>query len=273
MISRATILIAIVLCCGCTMDSFLFNPTPLTTYTLSNTIIPDTSRTEVLFTSGGETLAGYFVRQPDSLRVAPHPTVVYHHGNKDNLAYYWDRVELLYQAGFDVFIYDYRGYGKSTGTSSETGLRQDAMAAHEYIVSRKDVDTSMICQYGYSLGGYPAFFLAATTRTHALITECTFASGESLVQSGTLLNVPGSYFLEGTFGNTTLAQQRTCPLLILHGTNDTFISVDQGGQAIYNVAQAPKMFLRVQGAGHTNIPHVMGTNEYIRTITSFIRGN
>lgn len=270
LLSLATCFIAT----SCTMDSFLFNAEPLTEYVLRTTVIPDTSRVEVALRSDGETIYGYFVRQTDSVRVKPHPTIIYHHGNRDHLQYYWDRVELLYQAGFDVFIYDYRGFGKSTGTSSEQGLRVDARAALSYVMGRADVDTTQIVHYGYSLGGFPALYSASELHNpKALITESIFASGETLVQSGTLLNVPGSYLLEGAFDNTVPMQKRTCPVLIIHGTNDTFIGVETNGQRLYDVARQPRSFVRIQGADHNNVPYVYGTQNYIDLITTFIRGN
>jgi len=256
------------------MDGFLFNADPLAEYTLSGAIIPDTSRIEVSMASDGETIYGYYVRQPDSMRVNPHPVIIYHHGNKDNLQLYWERIELLYTAGFDVFIYDYRGYGKSTGTSSESTLRTDARAALTYVLSRKDVDSTQIVHYGFSLGGFPALYSAtALHKPKALITESVFASGEALVQSGTLLNIPGSYLLEGTFDNLAPIQQRTCPVLLLHGTSDAFIRLETNGQRLYDVARQPKTFIQVNGAAHDNVPNTMGTQEYIDRITAFIRGS
>ncbi len=268
------LLIIVLVCTSCTLDSFLFNPQELDRYDLRTTVIPDTARTEVQLMSDGETLYGFYVRQPDSLRVKPHPVIIYHHGNRDNLTFYWDRIELLYKAGFDVFVYDYRGFGRSTGQSTEGGLRSDARAALTYVRSRADVDTTMIVHYGFSLGGFPAVYSATELHTpHALITEAIFASGETLVQSGTLLNIPGSYVLEGTFDNLSPMRDRTCPVLLLHGTDDTFIDVERNGQRLFDVARAPKTFLRIQGAGHDNVPSAMGEQEYIDRITTFIRGN
>ena len=259
---------------SCSMDSFLFNAEPLTEYTLSTAVIPDTGRIEVVLKSEGETIYGYYVRQTDSMRVKPHPTIIYHHGNRDHLQHYWDRVELLYQAGFDVFIYDYRGFGKSTGTSTEQGLRADARAALTYVLGRSDVDSSQIVHYGYSLGGFPSLYSASELHTpRALITESIFASGETLVQSGTLLNVPGSYLLEGAFDNTAPMQKRSCPVLLIHGTKDTFIGVETNGQRLYDVARQPRSFVRIEGADHNNVPYVYGAQNYIDLITTFIRGN
>ncbi|MBC8124662.1 MAG: alpha/beta hydrolase [Candidatus Kapabacteria bacterium] len=269
-----SIFLGCVLLSACSMDSIMYNSMPLSSYTLSTAVIPDTSRVEVAMASEGETIYGYYARQTDSLRVKPHPVIIYHHGNRDNIEYCWERVEFLYKAGFDVFIYDYRGFGKSTGTSTEAGLQSDARAALTYVRGRKDVDTSHIIHYGYSLGGYPALYSATVLHTpRALITESIFASGEALVQSGTLLNIPGSYLLNDPLDNIAPMQKRTCPVLLLHGTEDTFISVETCGQRLYDIARQPKTFVKVQGAGHESVPQTLGIQNYIDLITAFIRGN
>lgn len=262
-----------VLLSGCSMDGFLFNTLPVESYQLSTTVIPAANRTEVTLKSGSETLYGYFVRQPDSLRIEPHPTVLYHHGNKHNMEAYWDRVELLYRAGFDVFIYDYRGFGRSTGSSSEDGLRADAAAALEYLRSRADVDTTQIVDYGFSLGGFPCLYAATTLhRPKAVITESIFASSEELIRSGTLLNIPGGYLMEGTFDNHSQVARVTSPILMMHGTGDTFIGIERHGEPLFERAPQPKIIRRINGAEHSNIPTIMGSDEYIEMITTFIRG-
>lgn len=259
---------------SCTMDGFLFNSRPLDSYTLADSVIPSSQREAFTLTSGDATLYGYFVRQPDSLRVEPHPVIVYHHGNYGHLEYYWDRVELLYKTGADVLVYDYRGFGMSTGTSSEASMIEDASAVLNYVRSRRDVDTTQIFHYGFSLGGFPALYSA--TNLHAargVITESIFASGEALIQTGTLLNIPGSYLLKGEYNNVRLAQQRSCPLLMFHGNADTFVPFDVHAVSIYNAARQPKTLIKVEGAEHEGVPQTFGYDFYISRIRAFIRGN
>lgn len=258
---------------GCSMDSFLFNTLPLDSYTLSTAVIPAANRTEVTLSSNGETLYGYFVRQPDSLRVEPHPTILYHHGNKHNIEAYWDRIELLYRAGFDVFIYDYRGFGRSTGTSTEDGMKSDAAAALSYLRSRSDVDTTQIVDYGFSLGGFPCLYTATVLHTpKVVITEAIFASSEALIQSGTILNIPGGYLMEGAFDNRAQIVSLTSPILLLHGTGDTFVGFEANGKVLAAVAPQPKIFRPIEGANHSEIPSKMGEQNYIDLITAFVRG-
>ena len=273
-ILATAIVASIVLLQGCSMDAFLFDNLALTEYNLSTAVIPASQVEAVTLNSGSEMLYGFYVKQPDSQRVEPHQVILYHHGNKHHIEAYWERVELLYRAGFDVFIYDYRGFGKSTGTSSEQGLYEDATAALDYLRSRKDVDTTQIVDYGFSLGGVPAMYLAAYKhKPRCIITEDIFASSEALVRTGTLLDVPGNFLMDGKFDNAEHARIRTSPLMMLHGTADNFIPYQQHGRLIYEAARQPKRLVMVEGAGHSGVPDALGDQGYIDLIRNFIKGS
>jgi uncharacterized protein len=265
-------LASLIVMTGCTMDSFLFNNEPLDRYDLSTAVIPSDRIEEVTLDSDGNTLYGFYVRQPDSMRIRPHYVVLYNHGNKKSIEEYWDRVELLYRAGFDVFVYDYRGFGRSTGTSSEAGLRADATAAYRFVKQRA-ADTMRIVTYGFSLGGYPATYQASTFGSDLHIMEACFASGEELVRSGTVLDIPGSYVLQGTFDNVSRMPLIPVPVLILHGEADTYIDIDRHGARLFAAANAPKVMHRVPNGTHAALPTDMGEEAYLDLITSFIRGN
>jgi fermentation-respiration switch protein FrsA (DUF1100 family) len=260
---------AIVFSSGCLdVDSFLFNQKKLSSYSLSTTVIPETSRTQVTLVSQGKNIYGYFVRSNGAHSAV---TVLYNHGNRDHLQYYWDRVELLYKMGFNVFIYDYEGFGMSDGESTESAIYSDAQAALQYICSRNDVNTSKIVLYGFSLGCVAAVNLASTSFPPlALVLESPFASTTNLLQSGTLLDIPSSFVMRGEYNNAEKIKRVHAPLLLLHGENDTFIDIDKNSQVIYDNANKPKVFIRVPGANHSDIPEIMGEQKYISTISNFI---
>ena len=112
---------------ACKLDTVLFSGDAVSAYKIPATIIPDSLRREVTFKSGNETLYGYWLRQPGA---APRLSVIFSHGKGENLAradIEWAHAEYLWQAGFDVLTYDYRGFGRSTGTSDdEVTLATDA---------------------------------------------------------------------------------------------------------------------------------------------------
>jgi pimeloyl-ACP methyl ester carboxylesterase len=252
---------------GCKLDDFLFNTKRLSSYAVSNAIIPDSARQFVSLTSRGATIYGFFVKAPLARRGM---TVLYCHGNKESIEPYWDRVELLYQAGFNVFVFDYQGFGMSEGDCSEGALYADGRAALDYVRSRPDIDPERIIYYGFSLGAAVAIDLAANARApRVLVCEAPFASGEALLQSGVLLDIPGSVALKGEYDNAAKIRNVHAPFLLFHGTDDVFIDLTKNGQVVFENANEPKEFVRVQGAGHSTVPWTMGVNTYLQTLTRF----
>ena len=187
------------ICNGCfDLDSSLFNNDKLSSYTLPSAVIPESSRTQVVLSSQGKKIYGYFVQSSDSTE---KKIILYNHGNRDHLQYYWDRVELFYKMGYNIFVYDYQGYGMSEGEPTEEGIYSDATAAYHYVRLRGFAD-STITVYGFSLGGAPAIHLAANVFTpRKLILESAFASASTLTQSGALLELPGTFVMKGKYTN------------------------------------------------------------------------
>lgn len=269
--SLCTLACIVLLCSGCKLDDFLFNTKKLTSYSLSNAVIPDSARQFVSLASHGTTIYGFFVKSAGAHRDV---TILYCHGNKESIEPYWDRTELLYQAGYNVFIFDYEGFGMSGGECSEEALYADGQAALNYVRSRPDVDPDRIVYYGFSLGAAVAIDLAANVRPPVtLICEAPFASGEALLQSGALLDIPGSVALKGDYNNAAKIRNVHVPLLVLHGTEDRFIDMTRNGQVVFENANEPKQFIRVAGAGHSTIPWTMGVTEYLRAVTNFINSS
>ena len=252
---------------GCKLDGFLFNPRKLSRYDLSTAVIADSLRRIVTFTSGSETLYGVFARQPGN---APRLTLLYSHGNKHHLQEYWDRVELLWQAGYDVFVYDYRGFGLSGGRStSEETIFADARAALRYVLALPDVPPISLVLYGYSLGAAPTLELASNVVTpRAVITESAFTSGETQVWSGSVLTIPGAYLLKGAFDNEAKAPRIKAPWLLLHGALDSFVDANSS-RTLFEKAGGPKQLRIIAGAGHTDVPFIYGRSAYSALIRMF----
>jgi fermentation-respiration switch protein FrsA (DUF1100 family) len=253
---------------GCfDLDDSLFHQEKLSSYQLPTTVIPDSNRSMVIMQSQGKKIYGFFVR---SNGMHPETTILYHHGNKDHLQFYWDRVEFFYEMGFNVFIYDYEGFGMSEGTPDEQSIYADAEAALAYVRSRGDVDQTRIVFYGFSLGCAPAVNLAAYSFVpRALILEAPFASATALVQSGTLLDLPGSAVMSGQYDNAAKIPLVHAPLLILHGENDSFINIDANAAVIFARANPPKEFVRVPGGNHSTVPQTMGAARYDSIVVAF----
>ncbi|XP_066926422.1 protein ABHD13-like [Clytia hemisphaerica] len=125
-------------------------------------------------------LNAIFLKQPSN-RLSIAPTIVMYHGNAGNIGHRLSNAFLLYTyTGSNVFLLEYRGYGKSEGSPSEKGFELDGVASLEYLLSRPDIDHQKLILYGRSLGGAVAFNIAAleqyTNFLFAVIVENTFTS-------------------------------------------------------------------------------------------------
>lgn len=254
---------------ACKLDSIVFSGDAVDSYTIPATIIPDSLRSEVQFTSAGETLFGYHLRQPGS---AARLGIVFSHGKGGNLAQdeEWAHAEMLWRAGFDVLTYDYRGFGKSTGKSEdETTLIVDAQAALQFLASRLVGGAARIVSYGHSLGSAPAIALAAANPgLRALIVESGFSNGQAMATSADPLGFPVQWLLREPMLNTTKIATVTRPVLILHGADDIQIPAQQG-RDLHAAANNPKQLQIVSGAGHNDVQTVLGATTFRSLIRVF----
>jgi fermentation-respiration switch protein FrsA (DUF1100 family) len=254
---------------ACKLDSIVFSGDAVETYLIPATVIPDSLRSEVQFSSGGETLFGYHLRQPGS---AARLGIVFSHGKGGNLAQdeEWAHAEMLWRAGFDVLTYDYRGFGKSTGKSAdETTLIVDAQAALQFLASRLAGGVARIVSYGHSLGSAPAIALAAANPgLRALVVESGFSNGQAMATSADPLGFPVQWLLREPMVNTARIATVSMPVLILHGEADIQIPVQQG-RDLHAAANNPKQLQVVSGAGHNDVQTLMGVTAYRTLLRAF----
>jgi alpha/beta superfamily hydrolase len=259
----------LLLCTSCSLDSFLYNQKKIGRYDLSTAIIPESQRAMYTFTSEGHTLYGFWTFPPGSSDTSL--TVLYCHGNKDNIENYWDRVELFYRMGIRCFIFDYRGFGRSEGTPSVSGLYADGRAALNFVFSQFQVDSSRLFFYGYSLGDVVAIDLAARVMNpRCLIAEAPFANAQALLQDATLLDLPGEFVVDDNADNASKIRGIHTRFLLLAGSQDDFVPYNDNGRVVFENAPEPKQLLVVQGANHTNVPQVMGFEAYRSLILNFV---
>jgi fermentation-respiration switch protein FrsA (DUF1100 family) len=280
---KVTSAMLLLLLVGCarimSLDDFLFEPTTVDEYLKyedltewgTRFIIPDSLVEPVVLTSMGNRIYGFFVKgDPDSVDNNT-VTILYCHGRSDNINRYWVRVEYLWEMGFNVFIFDYQGFGMSEGSPSGEALYSDGIAALEYLRTRPDVDTLRIVYYGWSLGSFVATYLAADVIHPAcLILEAAIASVTALLRDSALLDLTGSYVVDADFDNEERIHLIGSPLLMMHGIADDYIVFDRHVPVLWENAVEPKESLWVEGAGHDDIPEVLGPTYHARVI-DFIR--
>jgi len=257
---------------GCKLDAVVFSGDAVDTYALPSTVIPDSLRREVTFTSTGQILYGYWLRQPGSGAASPRVTVIFSHGKGGNLAQdaEWEHAEVLWQSGFDVLTYDYRGFGRSGGTSDdETTLAADAQAALAFALTQPGVTIGRVVSYGHSLGSAPAIALAAANPgIRTLVIESGFSNGKAMAESANPLGIPATWLLREPMANTSRIAAVTAPVLIMHGAADIQIPVAQARE-LFAAASGTKELRIEPGAGHEDVQKVIGLVAYRAQMRSF----
>jgi fermentation-respiration switch protein FrsA (DUF1100 family) len=194
-----------------------------------------------LQTADGLRLAAWYVPCP-----AARGTVLYCHGNGGNLGYWVGAVGTIHQAGLNVLIFDYRGYGQSEGSPSEEGTYADAEAAWRYLVEERRVPPAEIIIHGRSLGGAVAAWLARKHPPRALILESSFTSVPDRAAK-MLPFVPVRLILRYEYNTLEYLKGVHCPILIIHSRQDNLIPFEHG-RRLFEVAEEPKTFLEIHGS-------------------------
>ena len=196
------------------------------------------------------------------------PIILFCHGNAGNISHRLDNVRLLLDQGLQVFIFDYRGYGKSTGTPSETGLYTDGLAAYDYLVGERGVPPGQIVLFGRSLGAVVAIDMALKKGVGSLIMESAFTSTRDMAKNMGLFRLI-SYFLPPHYNALEKISRVDVPMLIVHGERDKIVPFSMG-QKLFEAAKMPKYFYPLNRAGH-NDTYVEGGEEYFQTIAAFAK--
>jgi uncharacterized protein len=207
-------------------------------------------------------LHGWFVRSEGASR-----TIMIFHGNGGNIGDRVSWVRLLHDLGVHVFIFDYRGYGKSEGKPFEEGLYRDARAVYNWWVRERRPRGERLIIFGESLGGAVAVHLAARVPAAGLILQSTFTSARDMAKTmfpiGLLLPLTGV-----RFDSEKEIARVACPKLMIHGTRDEIVPFRLGNR-LHDVAPHPKLFYPVPEAGHNDLVWVAGA-EYSRHMRAFL---
>lgn len=200
-------------------------------------------------------------------------TLLWFHGNAGNIADRLTNLKLVHdKLQVNVFLFDYRGYGRSQGKPSEKGLYRDAEAALTYLWSRDDISQERVVYFGRSLGAAVAVELAARYHPYGLILESTFPSipylaGHNYPVIPSWLVKP---FVRARYDSLKKISGVGAPLLMLHGDSDDIVPI-KAGRTLFDAANEPKSFYVVPGAGHNDIPTV-GGSDYFDRLRGFMQG-
>ncbi len=217
-----------------------------------------------LTTEDGMVIHGWYLPRHE-----PLATLYFLHGNAGNISHRLEMLHRLHQAGFQLFILDYRGYGRSQGNPNEAGTYQDALAGWHWLQERSQGGPPRIF-FGRSLGGAVATWLAAQegVTPDGLILEGTFTRLRDM--ASVALPLPGlGRWIPDMYPTLDRIGQIHSPLLIIHGEADEMIPVEHAHR-LFAAAAEPKSLYLVPGARHNDTPFV-GGSAYVERLRRFAR--
>ena len=202
---------------------------------------------DVVFPSGDLRLHGWWIPANNQA----HGTILFLHGNAQNISAHLASVYWLPEQGFNVFLFDYRGYGQSQGKPDLNGVHQDFQAAMNYLLTREDIDKGKIVVFGQSLGATIAINGLAQnpyrSNVRALVVEGAFASYRRVAREKLndfwltwLFQWPLSFTIPDDIRPVdNISKLAPTPLLLVHGKTDTVIPA-QHALDLYAAAKEPK---------------------------------
>jgi len=194
----------------------------------------------------GVRLHGWYVEPADP----GGPVLLWAHGNAGNLSHRARNIAMIHKelrAG--VFLFDYRGFGRSEGKPGESGLYEDARGAYAWLRGR--VPPERIFLFGRSLGAAVMVRIVAEgAAARGLILESPF---ESLLAMGRNVFpfLPVSWLVSQEFDNVEYLPRVRMPVFILHGEADEIVPLAQG-QRLFELANPPKRFFLIPGSRHND---------------------
>lgn len=219
-------------------------------------------------TADGVTLNAWWFRPSPTARPAPTAATVllWFHGNAGNLSYRADMMLDLGRIPVQVFIVDYRGYGRSDGSPSEEGLFRDGEAAWRYLTAARNVPADRVVVFGKSLGGAVAVSLASKVVPAGLVVQSSFTSVPAMAAHHFPF-IPRALIRTRMDSRSKIGRVR-CPILVIHSPQDEIVPFALG-RALYDAAPEPKRLVEVPGASH-NDTWLVGGEQYLDALRSFI---
>lgn len=202
--------------------------------------------------AAGDELDAYLIRSHGEVPEIADTTIVLNHGRFVGIEHYRPRVRFLHELGYTVFVWDYRGFGKSDARQAPTlpQMMKDARLAYAH-ASRVAPDPDKMVVYGMSIGGIPAGEMAAEFDACSNIFEASFNSITAKIETNMAISLPGSFLTTGVAENDVKLRTSTTPTLIMHGDRDDRIHIDEAQRLFNSIPDStPKDLVIVADAGH-----------------------
>ncbi|RAL25223.1 alpha/beta hydrolase [Lujinxingia litoralis] len=215
----------------------------------------------IIETADGQRISALHYRAP-----APSGVVLYFHGNAGSLRSWKAVAADIVPLGYDVFIVDYRGFGKSSGRITEAGLYEDGRAAYGALLALGYAGEDVIL-YGRSIGSGVATQLATEVSARALVLESPFTRLLDVAREQMPWALP-QLTLRFHFNNAEKLAGVELPVLLLHGSRDELIGPHHS-RALAGVLEERANLVIVEGGGHNDLPEF---ERYGQALHAFLSG-
>jgi len=193
-------------------------------------------------------------------------TLLFCHGNAGNIMDRLDKIQVLHNIGLNIFIFDYRGFGKSQGRPVEDGIYLDAQTAYDYLINSLKINPAEIILYGESLGSAVAIDLARAKPVGGLIVEGGFSSGKDMAAK--IYPFLPRFVFSDVFNSLAKIKEIHAPVLFIHGRNDEIVPLKLAYK-LYHQANHPKEFVEL--SGDHNASFFDSLQKVTSSISAFIR--
>jgi uncharacterized protein len=214
-------------------------------------------------TKDGMALNGWLIKAPGATS-----TLIFCHGNAGNIGDRLAKIKFFHDVGVNNFIFDYRGYGNSKGTPSESRMYVDAQAAYDYLLSREDIDKEKIILYGASLGGAAAIDLATRRKIAAIIIDSSFTNASDMAKR--IFPFLPKALIQLKLDNVSKIKAIKVPKLFFHSKDDDIVPYELG-RKLYEAADEPKLFIDL--IGDHNDGHILSAEIFQDGITEFFQSH
>jgi fermentation-respiration switch protein FrsA (DUF1100 family) len=225
-------------CLWLTLLFFMQNTMIFPTYAipnLSNTYVPRGVERDYINTEDGFKVEYWYIKSSSTDRNPP--TIVVFHGNASAIDYTYPWITPLKQMGFNILIPEFRGYGRSTGTPSQSNIKSDMQSIIEKVAKKPEVNLQRLVYLGESLGGAIAFDLVGFAKPIGMVMRSTFLSGDAMA----LRYLVPSFLMKNHFRSDEVLADFEGPIFIAHGRKDSIIPFSHA-EALRDLAKYPTFY-------------------------------
>lgn len=193
----------------------------------------------------------------------PKGVMLYFHGNRKSITRWGNLAAYFTKYDYDVFVIDYRGYGKSTGKRTEALLHEDALLAYDYLTKKYSEATIII--YGRSLGTGLACQLASKVKSKGVILETPYHNFREML-SERLMILPTNKIFRYNFNSINFIGDITSPVYIFHGTSDNVVPIEYGRKLAKSGNKELLKFFTIENGQHNNLSEFSQYNNFMKEI-------